>query len=151
MEASRLFHFKAPRGIGIDSLSYPLPVIRLEGKDRKQIAREGSRIIEEWKKTAPGIRTVNLLFYRKEDNIICLIILRDSEHRNPEDLQKYKSEGIGVVEAAGSWIFPPPQGYPEEELIRNSRSIIKGFFQGISPFDPQKIEGYDFLPYHPTK
>jgi len=147
MQAVPLFRFESNGGFPVDCLNFPLPAVRLEGKISKEIIREGSLIIDLWKKTAPGRRTVNMVICAEREKLSCILLLRDSECRNPEVLQKYKSEGIGVVEAAGSWIFPPPEGYPEEELRSNSRDIIGGFFKGISPFDPRKPEHYNFLPY----
>jgi len=147
MNASPLFEFESEEGLKVEALRFPLPVIRLSSEKRADLVREGSRIIDLWKKTAPGMRTVNMLIYREANEFICTLVLRDSQFRTPKELQKYKSEGIGVVEAAGSWIFPPPSGYPEEELIQNCREIIKDFFIGIRVFDPLDIKGYDFLPY----
>jgi UDPglucose--hexose-1-phosphate uridylyltransferase len=147
MNASGLFGFEAEEGLKIEALQFPVPAIKLRSEYKEKLITEGSRIIDLWKKTAPGQRTVNMLIYREENEYVCILILRDSKCRNPEELQKYKSEGIGVVEAAGSWIFPPPADYPEEELTQKSREIIKGFFEGISAFDHMDIEGYDFLPY----
>lgn len=147
MSSSVLESFDSPAGLTIETLRYPLPSIRITGRDNKLIGREGSRIIDAWKQTSPGKRTVNMVLFRKGRESVCILLLRDSDCRNPEALQKYKSEGIGVVEAAGSWIFPPPADYPEEELIQGSRKIIEGFFKGLSPFEPHKITGYDFLPY----
>lgn len=151
MNASGLIGFKTENNIKIDTLHFPLPAVKLRSENKEILITEGSRVIDLWKGTAPGERTVNMLIYWEKNEYVCILILRDSKCRNPEKYQKYKSEGIGVVEAAGSWIFPPPADYPEAELTQNCRTIIKGFFEGISAFDPLDIGGYDFLPYERMK
>ncbi|MDC7232246.1 MAG: DUF4922 domain-containing protein [Spirochaetales bacterium] len=147
MDAASLFRLETDSGILMDALDFPMPALRFTSLDRTRIQREAGRCIGLWKETASGYRTVNMLCSRSGEAWMVLLILRDSRNRNPEELQKYKSEGIGVLEAAGSWIFPPPADYPEEELTRNSRNIIRGFFKGIRPFDPRNKEDWDFLPH----
>lgn len=145
MDASALYAFPSQDGTVLEALNFPMPSLRIRSENKKKIINQGDMIIRLWKQTAPGYRTVNMLFFRENESYVLILILRDSRNRTPEKLQKYKSEGIGVVEAAGSWIFPPPSDYPEAELIQNSRDIIKGFFEGIRAFDPSDREGYNFL------
>ncbi len=129
------------RGITGEMLNFPMPVLCLTGQCREDLVNKGTRIIRNWKDKCPEKNTFNLLFWKNGENYKMALILRNSDHRNPENRNNIKSEGIGVVEAAGEWIFPPPKD-PEtaKELKENTREVLRDFYKGISPFD-MSLEG----------
>ncbi len=128
-EAGSVYH----DGLTIQRLDYPIAALRLISSDSGKIISSGGRIIEAWKKRWKD-NTVNLAARIFHGRYELYIIFRNPGWRNPRHLVRYKSEGVGVVEVCGLWIFPPPDS---EEIVREIRSggrrIIREFFAGLNP------------------
>ncbi len=148
MNCRRLFTLYEDAQISITTRHYRMPVISLIGNDRTKVASEAARIIRSWKARYPQRATVNMVMSKSSGTYTLLLILRHADHRNPEHLMRFKSEGIGVIEAAGSWVFPPASRELLQKLHANSRSIIKELTAAISPFDPAVREHFDVLHHY---
>jgi hypothetical protein len=91
----------------------------------------------------PGRNTCNLIYTRERDGFSFYLFFRNPDFRTPKHLEKIKSEGIGIVEAAGVGILPVPSGPEEEEIWReirkNGRQIMNDVLEGINPVPPELI------------
>jgi UDPglucose--hexose-1-phosphate uridylyltransferase len=71
------------------------------------------------------------------------VLLRNPDHRTPQALRRFKSEGVGVIEASGEAILPVPRG-PEaqamwREIRENGLRLVKELIAGNSPpRDPER-------------
>jgi galactose-1-phosphate uridylyltransferase len=123
-------------------LHYPMSSLRLECHDKKSLIQLGGRLITWWKNQQEK-NSCNLVLAKKEQGYQLEIILRNGKHRTPQHLQSIKSEGIGVIEAAGYAILPEPQGPNAEQVWQkiktNSGQILIDILRGNSP---TKESGY---------
>ncbi len=129
--------------VKISALHYPAGVIKLRSPYRDNIKRIMNELIMRWKNMIPEKQSVNLIVRKsgKNKNIYeGYIFLRNSDFRTPPDIQKFKTEGIGIIEMSGEAILPIPTGENEEEInwkwdqIRNNGLyIIKGIISGNNP------------------
>jgi hypothetical protein len=72
-----------------------------------------------------------------EDGFQLAVLLRNPDFRTPERLRRFKSEGVGVVEASGEAILPVPRGAEAPDMWREIRerglSLVKDLIAGNSP------------------
>ncbi len=125
----------------VDILDYPIAVMRVHGPGEAGVQRMGSALIETWKMLDPGRNTVNLVLRRGEGSSSFYVFLRNPDFRTPAALQHIKSEGVGVIEAAGEIILPVPK---EESTLRRIRvaglDVIRGILEGNNPVKGKKRE-----------
>ena len=85
----------------------------------------------------PGRNTVNLNLIRKAGGFLLTVLLRNPDFRTHERLRRFKSEGVGVIEASGEAILPVPKGPEAEEMWRTIRgdglSLTKQLIESNSP------------------
>ena len=133
-------------GCGIEALDYPMSAFRLSSREEGPVRELGSRLVELWKGRNPGRNTVNLVLFRAGQGdggqasvgeYRLILLLRNPDYRTPPELRRFKSEGVGVIEASGEAILPVPEGEEAEELWRRIRTegltIVKGILHGNSP------------------
>ena len=125
-----------------DMPDYPLTAIRLtaSGNDRAALLDTAAGIVERWKAADPGRNTCNLAVRMTDDQRFeVFLFLRNPDHLTPPDLLRIKSEGVGVVEAAGEGIYPPPKDdVGLEEIRRDGRTVITRILKGLNPVEPEK-------------
>jgi hypothetical protein len=120
-------------GITIQWLHYPLPSLRVSGYERRKLEDKVERVIKAWKKLEEG-NTCNLVHRSNNGRLEWYLMFRNPRYRNPSHLNHIKTEGIGVIEAAGAWIFPPPKSERlHKKIIAERTSIIRDFFEAITP------------------
>jgi UDPglucose--hexose-1-phosphate uridylyltransferase len=131
-------------GCRIEMLQYPLSAFRLSASEADSVREVGSALIGRWKSLDPGRNTVNLVLARSRDRTgeyRMIVLLRNPDFRTPPALQRFKREGVGVIEASGEAILPVPEGEQAEELWReireNGLDIVKGIIRGNSPEVPE--------------
>jgi galactose-1-phosphate uridylyltransferase len=124
-------------GCTVQLLVYPAAAVRVFGGSREEVLDAAWNIVRRWKERDPGKNTVNLIFHETGGLFVYHIFFRNPAFLTPEKLRRIKSEGIGVIEAAGVGIFPVPAGDDAEELRRRIRGqggeIMKGILGGINP------------------
>jgi UDPglucose--hexose-1-phosphate uridylyltransferase len=134
-------------GLAIEFLRYPLPAFRFTGSEEEPLREAVSALIGLWKSLDPGRNTVNLNLIRTPGAPpACLftVLLRNPDYRTPPGLRRFKSEGVGVIEASGEAILPVPKGPEEGEMWREIRegglALTKELIAGNSPpQDPERI------------
>lgn len=121
------------RGVTLQRLHYPIASVRLSGSDRNAVAEEGSKLTAAWKDLWRD-NTVNLAARIRHGVYELYIIFRNPGWRNPRHLMQYKSEGVGIVEVSGHWLFPPPEDEMlREEVRQGGKRIIREFFAALNP------------------
>ncbi|MFC1504409.1 hypothetical protein ACFL6D_03230 [Spirochaetota bacterium] len=140
-------HAKSSLRIGI--LNYPIATCKLSCTDRDTFISVSGKIIEAWKAQMPGKNTCNLIVMKEKDEYTIYIMFRNPAHRTPEALTFIKSEGVGIIEAAGEGIYPVPKGELEKkawDLIENhGLDVIKGIIEGNNPVEKEGISGLYFF------
>jgi UDPglucose--hexose-1-phosphate uridylyltransferase len=125
----------------VDLLHYPMGALRVCGPSAAVVERIGVALIETWKRRDPGRNTVNLVLRREAGGYRFYIFLRNPDFRTPSVLQHIKSEGVGVIEAAGEIILPVPE---EASVLRRIRErgleVILGILEGNDPVGSRKRE-----------
>lgn len=121
-------------------LDYPLAAFRFVGSQAAPLRKAAGRLLEKWKGLDPGRNTVNLNLARAprpEAGFELVVMLRNPDYRTPERLRRFKSEGVGVVEASGEAILPVPRGPEAGEMWREIRErglgLVKELIAGNSP------------------
>ncbi len=121
-------------------LDYPLAAFRFSGTDARALRQAAGSLLEKWKSLDPGRNTVNLNLVRSPGpgaGFELVVLLRNPDYRTPERLRRFKSEGVGVVEASGEAILPVPRGPEADEMWQEIRErglgLIKGLIAGNSP------------------
>jgi len=124
-------------------LEYPLAAIRLVANTPADLLNAAEKLVSAWKAQLPGKHSLNLCWRWNESGHSELTLLfRSRAHLTPEPLRRYKTEGIGVIEAGGEIILPVPTG-PEaleihNEIVHQGQSLCLGILSGI---DPWKLNG----------
>jgi UDPglucose--hexose-1-phosphate uridylyltransferase len=134
-------------GLAIELLRYPLPAFRFTGSEERPVREAVSALIALWKNQDPGRNTVNLNLLRSSGpppGYLFTVLLRNPDYRTPPALRRFKSEGVGVIEASGEAILPVPKGLEAEEMWREIRirglALTKALIAGNSPpQDPQRM------------
>jgi galactose-1-phosphate uridylyltransferase len=130
-------------GCTIAVLDYPLALVRVQARNRNRLLETADALLRTWKVRDPGRNTCNLIYTRERDGFSFYLFFRNPDFRTPKHLEKIKSEGIGIVEAAGVGILPVPSGPEEEEIWReirkNGRQIMNDVLEGINPVPPELI------------
>ena len=98
-------------------------------------------LITQWKDLNKEKNSVNLIVHKNKSHSFYTgyIFLRNSDYRTPPEIQKIKSEGIGIIEMAGEAILPVPSGTQEEvgwkwNMIKNNGLyVIKQIISGNNP------------------
>ena len=121
----------------VSLLNYPLTALKVIGKNERSVTEAVSQIIDIWKDADPGRNTVNLVLFKKDDELLYFIFLRNPDYRTPENLRRFKEEGVGVIEATGEGILPVPAGDEAEEIWKYIRSsgldLMKSLLSGNNP------------------
>jgi len=145
-------------GCTVEGLRYPLSSFRLSSPSADALRDAGWRLIELWKTRDPGRNTVNLVLVRARSGeggagkagapseYRLTVLLRNPDYRTPPELQRFKSEGVGVIEASGEAILPVPAGQDAEALWKSIRTeglqVVKGIIRGNSPaLDRDRMAG----------
>jgi UDPglucose--hexose-1-phosphate uridylyltransferase len=135
------------RGGRVEFLDYPLAAFRFTGTEAGPLAAAAGALLEKWKGLDPGRNTVNLNLVPGPGpaaGFQVVLLLRNPDYRTPEGLRRFKSEGVGVVEASGEAILPVPRG-PEaqamwREIRENGLRLVKELIAGNSPpRDPARM------------
>ena len=140
--AKRVFQ---ARDIRAEYLDFECASLRLVSRERDRLVGAAADIMDYWKKGTGG-NTGNLIVWRgcmeKGGEWNMIIFFRNPWYQIPQELKRFKSEGIGIIEAAGAAILPVPQGPQAEELHaeirKNGGRIIGGILEGINPVSPEK-------------
>ena len=128
-EIERTFELKAFPNIKAGIVKWPMSVIRLQGKNQKDLIEAANMIFQKWQtysdkdlqivaKTEDGIQhhTITPIARRKDDLFEMDLVLRDNNvseeypdgifHPHP-DVQHIKKENIGLIEVMGLAVLPP--------------------------------------------
>ncbi|MBN1836734.1 MAG: hypothetical protein JW820_12840 [Spirochaetales bacterium] len=143
-------------GCRVEALDYPMSALRLRSLSAAAVQQTGSQLIALWKSWDPGRNTVNLVLVRGPGaagaaeaagaEYRLTVLLRNPDFRTPPELQRFKSEGVGVIEASGEAILPVPRGEDAErswaEIRERGLAIVKGIIRGNSPgLSPDRLAG----------
>jgi hypothetical protein len=130
----------------VEFLEYPMAAFRFTGTKGRALREAAGTLLEKWKSLDPGRNTVNLNLVQPpgpKGGFELVVLLRNPDYRTPESLRRFKSEGVGVVEASGEAILPVPRG-PEaaqmwSEIRENGLRLVKDLIAGNSPpRDPER-------------
>lgn len=128
-EMERTFDLKDYPAIKAGVVKWPLSVIRLQGKNKKDLIEASNMIFKEWQsysdkelqiiaQTEDGMshHTITPIARRKDDLFELDLVLRDNNvseefpdgifHPHP-DVQHIKKENIGLIEVMGLAVLPP--------------------------------------------
>ena len=120
--------------VGIDLLRYPMAALKVAGRKAERVRDTGAALIAAWKARSPGKNTVNLVLRESDGRHNFILLLRNPDYRTPPELRHIKSEGVGVIEAAGEAILPVPRDEATWKRVRESGlEIIKGIIGGNNP------------------
>ncbi|AZQ65007.1 hypothetical protein EI427_22570 [Flammeovirga pectinis] len=115
---------------------FPLTVIKLEADDRILMEIALQTVLSKWK-GANSDNTFNTAMRKVNNGYQVYLLFRNPAYRTPENLLKYKYEGVGVIEACGEGILPTPEGEDAQELNaaikKEGKEIIKGILNGLNP------------------
>ena len=132
------------RDCGVDILRYPLAAVRVEGAGISAVTDTAASMLERWKELDPGKNTANVIFSRECSRPCFYLLFRNPAFQTPEQLQRIKNEGIGIIEAAGVGIFPVPSGPDEDDIWEEIRSrgkeVMLGILSGINPLGRDRRE-----------
>jgi len=124
----------------VEFLDYPLAAFRFTGTQAEALQAGAGTLLEKWKSLDPGRNTVNLNLVRAPGSapgFQLVVLLRNPDYRTPESLRRFKSEGVGVVEASGEAILPVPRGPEAPQMWRVIREqglgLVKDLIAGNSP------------------
>jgi len=128
------------QGVAVEFLDYPLAAFRCTGSEEEPLRDAGTSLLELWKSLDPGRNTVNLNLIRTAGpapGYLLTVLLRNPDYRTPEPLRRFKSEGVGVIEASGEAILPVPGG-PDaaerwREIRENGLALTETLIAGNSP------------------
>ncbi|MCX7018110.1 MAG: hypothetical protein NTY46_03745 [Candidatus Sumerlaeota bacterium] len=123
----------------IELLDYPLTTLRVRGT-RSFVSDAGNKVIARWKTLSPGRNACNLTVRVIGDEHESHIFFRNPACLTPPDLLRIKSEAVGIVEAAGEGIYPPPPEHDKERFLEeiqiNGLAILKRILSGLNPVPP---------------
>lgn len=128
-EIERTFELKGYPNVKAGIVKWPMSVIRLQGKNKKDLVDASQMIFEKWDaysdealqivaRTSDGLshHTITPIARRKEDLFEMDLVLRDNNvsaefpdgifHPHP-DVQHIKKENIGLIEVMGLAVLPP--------------------------------------------
>jgi UDPglucose--hexose-1-phosphate uridylyltransferase len=124
-------------GALVQLLDYPMAAFRVAGPAEEPVRRAAAALLSAWKGREPGRNTVNLTLIREPGGVQATVLLRNPDYRTPEALRRFKSEGVGVIEASGEAILPVPRGPEAEAMWARIRgdglSLVKELIAGNSP------------------
>ncbi|MBO0459019.1 UDP-glucose--hexose-1-phosphate uridylyltransferase [Enterococcus hulanensis] len=144
-EMERTFELKAFPNIKAGIVKWPMSVIRLQGKNQKDLIEAANMIFQKWQtysdkdlqivaETEDGIQhhTITPIARRKDDLFEMDLVLRDNNvseeypdgifHPHP-DVQHIKKENIGLIEVMGLAVLPPRL---ESELKEVEKYLLDG-------------------------
>jgi len=144
-EIERTFELKAFPNIKAGIVKWPMSVIRLQGKNQKDLIEASNMIFQNWQtysdkdlqivaETEDGIQhhTITPIARRKDDLFEMDLVLRDNNvseeypdgifHPHP-DVQHIKKENIGLIEVMGLAVLPPRL---ESELKEVEKYLLDG-------------------------
>ena len=128
-EIERTFELKGYPNVKAGIVKWPMSVIRLQGKNKKDLVDASQIIFEKWDaysdealqivaRTSDGLshHTITPIARRKDDLFEMDLVLRDNNvsaefpdgifHPHP-DVQHIKKENIGLIEVMGLAVLPP--------------------------------------------
>lgn len=128
-EMEQTFELKGYPNVKAGIVKWPMSVIRLQGKNKKDLVDASQMIFEKWDaysdealqivaRTSDGLshHTITPIARRKEDLFEMDLVLRDNNvsaefpdgifHPHP-DVQHIKKENIGLIEVMGLAVLPP--------------------------------------------
>ncbi len=121
----------------VEVLNYPFKgIFRISG-DLSGVQNLMNRLIETWKAMDSKKNSVNLIVRKKSGIFEGYIFLRNQDHRTTEEFQRYKTEGVGIIEVAGECILPVPAGEEAAQILNEIRKdglkVIKGIIGDNNP------------------
>lgn len=140
-------------GVEIGVLNWPMPAIRLSGRDRDRLIDAAARITEAWEcYSDPELGIFATTQGEKHNTITPILHIESFEYKldlvlrnniTTEDLplgvfhphptrHHVKKENIGLIEVMGLFILP---GRLKSELIENAAQMLAG-----EPYDAEKVE-----------
>lgn len=144
-EIERTFELKAFPNINAGIVQWPMSVIRLQGKNQKDLIEASNMIFQNWQtysdkdlqivaETEDGIQhhTITPIARRKDDLFEMDLVLRDNNvsEEYPDgifhphsDVQHIKKENIGLIEVMGLAVLPPRL---ESELKEVEKYLLDG-------------------------
>jgi len=130
--------------VSISWLEYPLAAVRLVGPSADSLVDEGTKLIQAWKSSDPVHHSLNLAWRnRPAGGSELTLMFRSQLALPPPSAHRYKTEGVGVIEAGGEFVFPVPEGPEapqiEAEIRSRGRDILLSFLEGMDPWsrDPE--------------
>ena len=152
MEATFLneYHNTHTAGIEYGLLHYPIACCKICAKEQTLFAAVCGEIISAWKKKEPGRNTCNLVIRKENAQFCCYLIFRNPAYRTSAHFQKYKTEGVGVLEVSGEAIYPVPKGENTDriwnEIENDGLEIIKGIIADNNPVKRNRFDQhFDFI------
>jgi UDPglucose--hexose-1-phosphate uridylyltransferase len=140
MDAAAVPGLSLRRGaLTVEFLDYPLAAFRIRGPEEAEVGEAVATLVALWKAREPGANTVNLALAHAPGSgeYLFTVLLRNPAYRTPEALRRFKSEGVGVIEASGEAILPVPRGPEAEAMWREIRSgglrLVRDLIGGNSP------------------
>ena len=151
-EIERTFELKNFPNVKAGIVKWPMSVIRLQGKNQKDLIEASQMIFEKWQvysdealqivaQTADGTphHTITPIARRKDDLIEMDLVLRDNNvsaefpdgifHPHP-DVQHIKKENIGLIEVMGLAVLPPrlePELKEVEKYLLDEENAIADY------------------------
>lgn len=151
-EIERTFELKNFPNVKAGIVKWPMSVIRLQGKNQKDLIEASQMIFEKWQvysdealqivaQTADGTphHTITPIARRKDDLFEMDLVLRDNNvsaefpdgifHPHP-DVQHIKKENIGLIEVMGLAVLPPrlePELKEVEKYLLDEENAIADY------------------------
>lgn len=151
-EMERTFELKNFPNVKAGIVKWPMSVIRLQGKNQKDLIEASQMIFEKWQvysdealqivaQTADGTphHTITPIARRKDDLFEMDLVLRDNNvsaefpdgifHPHP-DVQHIKKENIGLIEVMGLAVLPPrlePELKEVEKYLLSEENAIADY------------------------
>lgn len=151
-EIERTFKLKDFPNVKAGIVKWPMSVIRLQGKNQKDLIEASQMIFEKWQvysdealqivaQTADGTphHTITPIARRKDDLFEMDLVLRDNNvsvefpdgifHPHP-DVQHIKKENIGLIEVMGLAVLPPrlePELKEVEKYLLDEENAIADY------------------------
>lgn len=126
--------------VSVELLDYPMAALRLRAREGEALAEAAATLLARWQGWDPGRNTANLNLIREPGppgELLATVLLRNPDYRTGEELRRFKTEGVGVVEASGEAILPEPRGPEAAALWREIREgglpLVKRLIAENSP------------------
>lgn len=131
---------RAGAGVSVEVLDYPMAALRLRAREGEALAEAVAALLARWQRWDPGRNTANLNLIRERGTpgeLLATVLLRNPDYRTGEELRRFKTEGVGVIEASGEAILPEPRGLEAASLWQEIREgglrLVKRLIAENSP------------------